>query len=111
MSNRSVFTSESVSMGHPDKMCDQISDSVLDAILAQDAAARVACETLTTTGLIVLAGEITTRAVIDFPSLVRDVVRDIGYTDSRMGFDADTCAVMVAIGKQSPDISQGVTEG
>jgi S-adenosylmethionine synthetase len=111
MSNRSVFTSESVSMGHPDKMCDQISDSVLDAILAQDSAARVACETLTTTGLIVLAGEITTRAVIDFPSLVRDVVRDIGYTDSRMGFDADTCAVMVAIGKQSPDISQGVTEG
>jgi S-adenosylmethionine synthetase len=111
MSNRSVFTSESVSMGHPDKMCDQISDAVLDAILAQDSAARVACETLTTTGLIVLAGEITTRAVIDFPSLVRDVVRDIGYTDSRMGFDADTCAVMVAIGKQSPDISQGVTEG
>jgi S-adenosylmethionine synthetase len=111
MSNRSVFTSESVSMGHPDKMCDQISDAVLDEILAQDPRARVACETLTTTGLIVLAGEITTRAVVDFPQLVRGVVRDIGYTDSRMGFDADTCAVMVAIGKQSPDISQGVTEG
>ncbi len=111
MSNRSVFTSESVSMGHPDKMCDQISDAVLDAILAQDPRARVACETLTTTGLIVLAGEITTRAVVDFPSLVRGVVRDVGYTDSRMGFDADTCAVMVAIGKQSPDIAQGVTEG
>jgi S-adenosylmethionine synthetase len=111
MSNRSVFTSESVSMGHPDKMCDQISDTVLDTILAQDPRARVACETLTTTGLVVLAGEITTRAVVDFPALVRGVVRDIGYTDSRMGFDADTCAVMVAIGKQSPDISQGVTEG
>ncbi|MFI5320047.1 MAG: methionine adenosyltransferase, partial [Myxococcota bacterium] len=111
MSSRSVFTSESVSMGHPDKMCDQISDTVLDAILAQDANARVACETLTTTGLVVLAGEVTTRATIDFPQLVRGVVRDIGYTDSRMGFDADTCAVMVAIGKQSPDIAQGVTEG
>jgi S-adenosylmethionine synthetase len=111
MSNRSVFTSESVSMGHPDKMCDQISDAVLDTILEQDPRARVACETLTTTGLVVLAGEITTRAVVDFPQLVRGVVRDIGYTDSRMGFDADTCAVMVAIGKQSPDIAQGVTEG
>jgi S-adenosylmethionine synthetase len=98
-------------MGHPDKMCDQISDTVLDAILEQDPRARVACETLTTTGLIVLAGEITTRAIVDFPQLVRGVVRDIGYTDSRMGFDADTCAVMVAIGKQSPDIAQGVTEG
>jgi S-adenosylmethionine synthetase len=111
MSSRSVFTSESVSMGHPDKMCDQISDTVLDAILGQDPSSRVACETLTTTGLVVLAGEITTRAVVDFPQLVREVVREIGYTDSSMGFDADTCAVMVAIGKQSPDISQGVTEG
>ncbi|HEU4431501.1 MAG TPA: methionine adenosyltransferase [Myxococcota bacterium] len=111
MSNRSVFTSESVSMGHPDKMCDQISDAVLDTILDQDPLARVACETLTTTGLVVLAGEITTRAVVDFPSLVRGVVSDIGYTDSRMGFDAATCAVMVAIGKQSPDIAQGVSEG
>jgi len=111
MSNRSVFTSESVSMGHPDKMCDQISDAVLDTILDQDPLARVACETLTTTGLVVLAGEITTRAIVDFPSLVRGVVSDIGYTDSRMGFDAATCAVMVAIGKQSPDIAQGVSEG
>jgi len=111
MSNRSVFTSESVSMGHPDKMCDQISDAVLDTILDQDPLARVACETLTTTGLVVLAGEITTRATVDFPALVRSVVSDIGYTDSRMGFDAATCAVMVAIGKQSPDIAQGVTEG
>ncbi len=111
MSNRSVFTSESVSMGHPDKMCDQISDAVLDAILSQDSTARVACETLTTTGLIVLAGEITTRAVVDFPALVRSVVSDIGYTDSKMGFDAATCAVMVAVGKQSPDIAQGVSEG
>jgi S-adenosylmethionine synthetase len=111
MSNRSVFTSESVSMGHPDKMCDQISDAVLDEVLSQDASARVACETLTTTGLVVLAGEITTRAVVDFPALVRRVVSDIGYTDSSMGFDAATCAVMVAVGKQSPDISQGVTEG
>jgi S-adenosylmethionine synthetase len=111
MSNRSVFTSESVSMGHPDKMCDQISDTVLDAILEQDPRARVACETLTTTGLVVLAGEITTGAIVDFPQLVRGVVEDIGYTDSQMGFDARTCAVMVAIGKQSADISQGVTEG
>jgi S-adenosylmethionine synthetase len=111
MSNRSVFTSESVSMGHPDKMCDQISDAVLDTILDQDPFGRVACETLTTTGLVILAGEITTRASVDFPALVRSVVSDIGYTDSRMGFDAATCAVMVAIGKQSPDISQGVTEG
>ena len=111
MSNRSVFTSESVSMGHPDKMCDQISDAVLDAILSQDSTARVACETLTTTGLIVLAGEITTRAVVDFPALVRNVVTDIGYTSSAMGFDAATCAVMVAVGKQSPDIAQGVSEG
>jgi S-adenosylmethionine synthetase len=109
--SQSVFTSESVSMGHPDKMCDQISDAVLDEILSQDPRARVACETLTTTGLVVLAGEITTRAQVDFPALVRGVVSDIGYTDSAMGFDAATCAVMVAIGKQSPDISQGVTEG
>ena len=111
MSNRSVFTSESVSMGHPDKMCDQISDAVLDAILSQDSTARVACETLTTTGLIVLAGEITTSAIVDFPALVRNVVTDIGYTSSAMGFDAATCAVMVAVGKQSPDIAQGVSEG
>ncbi|MCC6642230.1 MAG: methionine adenosyltransferase [Deltaproteobacteria bacterium] len=111
MASRSLFTSESVSMGHPDKMCDQISDAILDAMLAQDARSRVACETLTTTGLIVVAGEVTTNAKIEIPSLVREVVRDIGYVDSSMGFDADTCAVMVALGKQSPDISQGVSEG
>jgi S-adenosylmethionine synthetase len=108
---RQLFTSESVSMGHPDKMCDQISDAVLDAMLEQDPMSRVACETLTTTGLVLLAGEITTKAEVEFPALVRDVVRFIGYSSSEMGFDADTCCVQVAIGKQSPDISQGVTEG
>ena len=108
---RQLFTSESVSMGHPDKMCDQISDAVLDAMLEQDPGSRVACETLTTTGLVMLAGEVTTTAEVDFPALVRDVVRFIGYTGSEMGFDADTCAVQVALGRQSPDISQGVTEG
>jgi S-adenosylmethionine synthetase len=108
---RQLFTSESVSMGHPDKMCDQISDAVLDEMLEQDPFSRVACETLTTTGMVLLAGEVTTKAEVDFPALVRDVVRFIGYTSSGMGFDADTCAVQVALGKQSPDISQGVTEG
>jgi S-adenosylmethionine synthetase len=111
MANRSVFTSESVSMGHPDKMCDQVSDAVLDAMLAQDPGSRVACETLTTTGLVVLAGEVTTKAQVDLAPLVRNVVHDIGYTDSAMGFDASTCGVMVALGRQSPDIAQGVTEG
>src|SRR5262245_51756408 len=108
---RQLFTSESVSMGHPDKMCDQISDAVLDAMLAQDPRSRVACETLTTTGLVLLAGEVTTKAQVELAALVRSVVRDIGYTSSDMGFDADTCAVQIALGKQSPDISQGVTEG
>jgi S-adenosylmethionine synthetase len=111
MASRSVFTSESVSMGHPDKMCDQISDAVLDAMLAQDPTSRVACETLTTTGLVFVAGEVTTRAQVDIAALVRSVVQDIGYTSSAMGFDAATCGVMIALGKQSPDISQGVTEG
>jgi S-adenosylmethionine synthetase len=111
MSDRRFFTSESVSMGHPDKMCDQISDAVLDALLAEDPASRVACETLTTTGLVVLAGEVTTRARVDFAPLVRSVVHDIGYTDSSLGFDASTCGVLVTLGRQSPDISQGVTEG
>ena len=106
-----VFTSESVSEGHPDKMCDQISDAILDALLEQDRDSRVACESLTKTGMVIVAGEITTKAKIDYSSVVRKTVRRIGYTSSTMGFDADTCAVMIAIDRQSPDISQGVTEG
>jgi len=102
------FTSESVTEGHPDKMCDQISDAVLDAILAQDPKARVACETATKTGFVMLLGEITTSARIDYDQLVRQTIRDIGYTSSDYGFDADTCAVMVAIARQSPDIAMGV---
>jgi S-adenosylmethionine synthetase len=108
---RYQFTSESVTEGHPDKLCDQVSDAILDAILAQDPHARVACESLTKTGMVVVAGEITTKAIIDYPMIVRDTVREIGYTSSEMGFDAGTCAVMVAVERQSPDISQGVTEG
>jgi len=106
-----VFTSESVSEGHPDKMCDQISDAVLDALLAEDPNSRVACESLAKTGMVVLAGEITTKAKIDYAQVVRNTVRRIGYTSSEMGFDADTCAVLAAVDRQSPDISQGVTEG
>jgi S-adenosylmethionine synthetase len=111
MAARKFFTSESVSMGHPDKMCDQISDAVLDAFLAQDPRSRVACETATTTGLVLVLGEVTTNAIVDLPSLIRGVVHDIGYTSSDMGFDASTCAVQVALGKQSQDISAGVSEG
>jgi S-adenosylmethionine synthetase len=106
--SRWTFTSESVTEGHPDKMADQISDRVLDAILEQDPAARVACETLLTTGLVVVAGEITTDAYVEIPALVRDVVTGIGYTSSDMGFDGTTCGVSVSIGAQSPDIAQGV---
>jgi S-adenosylmethionine synthetase len=111
MSEKFIFTSESVSEGHPDKIADQVSDSILDAILAQDPKARVACETLVTTGMVVIAGEITTNAVINYSEIARSTIREIGYTDSEMGFDADTCAVLVSIDRQSPDISQGVSEG
>ncbi|WP_136514142.1 methionine adenosyltransferase [Geomonas edaphica] len=106
-----IFTSESVSEGHPDKVADQISDAILDAILTQDPKARVACETLVTTGMAVIAGEITTNAVIDYPKIARETIREIGYHDSAMGFDWETCAVLTSIDKQSPDIAQGVTEG
>jgi len=110
--SRYLFTSESVSEGHPDKLCDQVSDAVLDAAIAEDPRSRVACETLCKTGFIVVAGEITTQAKnLDFGKIARTVVTDIGYTDSAMGFDATTCAVLVAVEPQSPDISQGVTEG
>ena len=105
---RWTFTSESVTEGHPDKMADQISDAVLDAMLAQDPHSRVACETLLTTGLVVVAGEITTTGYVEIPKLVREVVTDIGYTSSQMGFDGRTCGVAISIGSQSPDIAQGV---
>jgi S-adenosylmethionine synthetase len=102
------FTSESVTEGHPDKIADQISDSVLDAVLQDDPMSRVACETLITTGLVVVAGEITTDTYVDIPRLVRERIREIGYTRAKYGFDADTCGVMVALDEQSPDIAQGV---
>jgi len=106
-----LFTSESVSEGHPDKVADQVSDAILDAILEQDPHSRVACETMVTTGMAVIAGEITTNARVDYPNVVREVIRDIGYNDSAMGFDWETCAVLTSIDRQSPDISQGVTQG
>jgi S-adenosylmethionine synthetase len=106
-----LFSSESVTEGHPDKLCDAVSDAVLDACLAQDPASRVACESVTKTGFVLLAGEITTKAVLDYPKIVRDAVREIGFTSSDMGFDADSCAVMVAVAQQSPDIAQGVDRG
>ncbi len=108
MENRMLFTSESVTEGHPDKICDNISDAVLDAILAQDPMGRVACETTCTTGMVMVMGEITTTANIDIPKIVRDTVREIGYTNSEYGFDADSCAVFTTIDKQSPDIAMGV---
>ncbi|BCA79560.1 methionine adenosyltransferase [Desulfuromonas sp. AOP6] len=106
-----LFTSESVGEGHPDKVADQISDAILDAILSQDTKARVACETLVTTGMAMIAGEITTSAYVDMPQIVRNTIKEIGYDDSSMGFDYETCAVLTSIDRQSPDISQGVTEG
>ena len=106
-----VFTSESVTEGHPDKMADGISDTILDAMLEQDPKSRVACETMITTGMVVLGGEVTTKANVDFQHLVREKIRDIGYDHSEKGFDCDTCAVMIALDKQSPDIAQGVNEG
>ncbi len=109
-SGKFLFSSESVSMGHPDKLADQISDGVLDALLAQDPSSRVACETLVTTGVAILAGEITTKAVINYAEVARNVIRDVGYTDDAWGINSDTCAVMVCIDKQSPDIAQGVNE-
>ena len=106
-----LFTSESVTMGHPDKVADHISDAILDAMLAQDSKSRVACETLVTTGLVVVAGEITTKAYVDIPGVIRKTIKKIGYDDPAIGFDGDDCAVVVSIDSQSPDISQGVTEG
>jgi S-adenosylmethionine synthetase len=106
-----LFTSESVSEGHPDKVADQISDAILDAIIDQDPVARVACETLVTTGMAMIAGEITTSAYVDMPEIVRQTIKEIGYDDSSIGFDYETCAVLTTIDRQSPDISQGVTEG
>jgi len=106
-----LFTSESVSEGHPDKVADQISDAILDAIIAEDPKARVACETLVTTGMAMIAGEITTTAYVDMPGIVRETIKEIGYDDSSIGFDYETCAVLTTIDRQSPDISLGVTEG
>ncbi len=103
-----LFTSESVTEGHPDKIADQISDGILDAVIEQDPVGRVACETLVTTGLVVVAGEITTKAILDVPTIVRDIVKDIGYTDASFGFDYNTCGVIVSLDKQSPDIAMGV---
>ena len=108
MKSRYLITSESVTEGHPDKMCDQISDAILDAILTVDKDARVACETVATTGMVLVMGEITTTGYVDIPRIVRDTVRDIGYTDNEGGFDAGTCAVLTTIDEQSPDIAQGV---
>jgi len=108
---RHLFTSESVTEGHPDKIADQISDSILDAILAQDPVGRVACETLVTTGLAIVAGEITTSCYVDFPSIVRETIREVGYTRGKYGFDSETCAVLSSIHGQSPDIAQGVDPG
>ncbi len=108
MANRRLFTSESVTEGHPDKICDQISDALLDAFLTKDAASRVACETSVTTGLVLVAGEVTTEAYVDIPRVVRRTLSEIGYTRAKYGFDAETCAVLTSLNEQSPDIAQGV---
>ena len=108
---RTLFTSESVTEGHPDKIADQISDAILDAVLAEDPMGRVACETLVTTGLAMISGEITTKTYVDFPSIVRNTIREIGYTRAKYGFDSETCAVISSIDPQSPDIAQGVDTG
>ena len=110
-SGRYLFTSESVTEGHPDKIADQISDSILDAILAQDPVGRVACETLVTTGLAIIAGEITTSCYVDFPKIVRETIKEVGYTRAKFGFDSETCAVLSSIHEQSPDIAMGVDPG
>src|SRR5512146_2302199 len=107
---RYQFTSESVTEGHPDKVCDQVSDAILDGILEQDKKARVACEALAKTGMVVVAGEITTTAYVDMPKVVRQTIKEIGYNHSSMGFDWETCAVLTAIEQQSPDIAMGVDE-
>ena len=111
MKGKHLFSSESVTEGHPDKIADQISDSILDAILEQDPTGRVACETLVTTGLALIAGEITTTAIIDYPTVVRGTIRDVGYTRAKFGFDCDTCAVICSVDRQSPDIAMGVDTG
>ena len=105
---RRLFTSESVTEGHPDKVADRISDAILDAILAEDPEGRVACETLVTTGLVMVSGEITTKCYVDIPRVVRETVREIGYTRAKYGFDCDTCAVITSLDEQSPDIALGV---
>src|SRR5256885_671917 len=109
--HRTLFTSESVTEGHPDKIADQISDAILDAVLAEDPVGRVACETLVTTGMAIIAGEITTKTYVDFPSIVRNTIKEIGYTRAKYGFDSETCAVISSIDPQSPDIAQGVDTG
>src|SRR5437764_11478592 len=108
---RTLFTSESVTEGHPDKIADQISDAILDAVLAEDPVGRGACETLVTTGMAMIAGEITTKTYVDFPSIVRATIKEIGYTRAKYGFDSETCAVISSIDPQSPDIAQGVDTG
>ena len=106
-----LFTSESVTEGHPDKMSDQISDAILDALLEQDSSSRVACETLVTTGMVVVAGEVTSEAIVDMQKVVRNTIEEIGYIDSNMGFDFTTCAVMISLDKQSENIAKGENEG